>query len=597
MGNSKQKVAITAVIILIAGLNPSADAQYPTTGLSGYYPLNGNANDLSGHGFNGILDGQIVAQGICSDAFRFYDNFIDCGDPSGNEFDIINDATISLWVKLTEFSWSYYTLIGKDVGAGNYNKKWFLALYPGCLTFHINGPYSSNTNGGGFWVNSSPFSFSTDVFYHIVLTKSGNNYDFFINTVHISSGTLPENVLDVPFDLYIGKNEMSNVRAVIDEVFLYDRVLSQTEIEQLYHQTSVSITVSQNPLPSPIPVTFTANGLSAGSSPQYNWYVNGISVSSGISFNYTPMNGDLVQCKLTSSDFYLCNPAWSIIIQMSVNGIPPVVVFSPCFSLSARISSNPFQLKGGLPLGGIYSGTGVNSLLSVFSPGSAGIGNTTVTYTYTNSNSQSSSQAVIVSVVPDDPFSCGSGFTDPRDNQSYPTFTAPDGRCWMSANLNYGTQIQAEQPQADNCEPEKYCIQNIAANCTNYGGLYQWDELMNYENQPGRQDLCPPGWHVPTTIEWETLVSGFQGNALAGIYLKDQQGISGFMATPAGLCYQNNTWQATFSPNTGSMYWTSTAFPADLLKAEARGIHNLMPDVSRYQSLRNNALFVRCVKN
>lgn len=75
-------------------------------------------------------------------------------------------------------------------------------------------------------------------------------------------------------------------------------------------------------------------------------------------------------------------------------------------------------------------------------------------------------------------------------------------RCWFRDNLNVGVQVNSGNPQDDNGIVEKYCYEDQASNCTEYGGLYQWDELMAYDSIPGGQGICPPGWHVPTDQEW-----------------------------------------------------------------------------------------------
>ena len=40
---------------------------------------------------------------------------------------------------------------------------------------------------------------------------------------------------------------------------------------------------------------------------------------------------------------------------------------------------------------------------------------------------------------------------------------------------------------------EKYCYDNNPANCAIYGGLYQWNEMMQYTTQQGAQGICPNG--------------------------------------------------------------------------------------------------------
>ena len=96
-------------------------------------------------------------------------------------------------------------------------------------------------------------------------------------------------------------------------------------------------------------------------------------------------------------------------------------------------------------------------------------------------------------------------------------------QCWMQENLNVGTPIGSFEsdgttlnPQTDNATIEKYCygysthgdagqLATGEANCDTYGGLYQWDEMMQYETQEGTQGICPAGWHIPSDDEWKTL--------------------------------------------------------------------------------------------
>jgi len=106
--------------------------------------------------------------------------------------------------------------------------------------------------------------------------------------------------------------------------------------------------------------------------------------------------------------------------------------------------------------------------------------------------------------------SCGSPLTDIRDNKVYPTVQI-GSQCWMTANLNYGTMIPGNISQRDNCIWEKYCFNDVAANCGQQT-YYQWDELMQYDETVSTQGLCPPGWHVPTEADWNTLFANYISN-------------------------------------------------------------------------------------
>lgn len=51
---------------------------------------------------------------------------------------------------------------------------------------------------------------------------------------------------------------------------------------------------------------------------------------------------------------------------------------------------------------------------------------------------------------------------------------------WATTNLNIGTRIPGASSQTDNSITEKYCYGDIDYNCSIYGGLYQWNEAMQY---------------------------------------------------------------------------------------------------------------------
>ena len=75
----------------------------------------------------------------------------------------------------------------------------------------------------------------------------------------------------------------------------------------------------------------------------------------------------------------------------------------------------------------------------------------------------------------------------------------------MKENLNVGEMISSQTDQTDNGIIEKYCYEDNQENCNIYGGLYKWDELMDYVDEEGVRGICPEGWHVPTDDEWKVL--------------------------------------------------------------------------------------------
>jgi hypothetical protein len=251
-----KKYCIIIISVLLTGYY-HAYSQISTDSLVAWYPFNGNANDTSGYGFHGSLNGQSSVAGKCARAYQFAGNFISCGDPPGNEFDLVNDATISLWVKFLSAPppggsfGGYVTLLGKDVGGGDFNK-WFLAAFSDQLVFHIN----VFNQGSGFWAFQPVSPFALNTFYHLGLTKTANTYKFYVNGILSGSQVLSHNIVDVLSPLRIGdlQDGSSFLNAVIDEVMIFRRALPQIEINQLYLNcapvviTSVA-TIGQNEQP------------------------------------------------------------------------------------------------------------------------------------------------------------------------------------------------------------------------------------------------------------------------------------------------------------------------------------------------------------
>jgi len=99
---------------------------------------------------------------------------------------------------------------------------------------------------------------------------------------------------------------------------------------------------------------------------------------------------------------------------------------------------------------------------------------------------------------------CSDPFTDLCNGQTYNTVLIGE-QCWLKENLNVGSMINGYKSMSDDGVIEKYCYDNEPANCETYGGLYQWNEIMEYSNTPGAQGICPAGWHIPTDDEWKTL--------------------------------------------------------------------------------------------
>jgi uncharacterized protein (TIGR02145 family) len=198
-----------------------------------------------------------------------------------------------------------------------------------------------------------------------------------------------------------------------------------------------------------------------------------------------------------------------------------------------------------------------------------------------------------------------------NDGNNYTTVQIGMGKSvmqtWMAENLNVGTRINGPQAQTDNGIIEKYCSNNDEANCAIYGGLYQWDEMMQYVTNQGAKGICPTGWHLPTDGEWTTLAATLGGDGIAGGKMKSTGTIeagtslwhapntaatneSGFTALPGGGRDGNGSF--------GTLgwygdWWTSTE--GNSILAWDRYIDYDYSIVFRSNFQKSNGSSVRCV--
>jgi uncharacterized protein (TIGR02145 family) len=124
---------------------------------------------------------------------------------------------------------------------------------------------------------------------------------------------------------------------------------------------------------------------------------------------------------------------------------------------------------------------------------------------------------------------------------------------WMRENLNAGTRINDGVSPADNDSIEKYCFGDMEINCNTYGGLYNWNEMMQYKKYESSQGICPVGWHLPSNYEWVILRNYLGGNQVAGGKLKERgprhwgdinrgNNESGFSAIPSESSGMTGYW-------------------------------------------------------
>ena len=149
-------------------------------------------------------------------------------------------------------------------------------------------------------------------------------------------------------------------------------------------------------------------------------------------------------------------------------------------------------------------------------------------------------------------------FTDTRNGRSYyyikivgeDRIGDKDSVTIMAENLNIGEMVSGDKNQNDDDKIERYCYNNDTTKCDEFGGLYQWAEMMqlpsrcNTEScsdliQENHQGICPDGWRLMTYndffIAWHAETNEYGIEGVRSMYGFNGYNSSGLSLVGAGL--------------------------------------------------------------
>ncbi len=257
----------------------------------------------------------------------------------------------------------------------------------------------------------------TDILLQGSIPSTSFNYTT-TATSPLITGYFPDNINPIHQTLFNPGTEPDTViyRVVPFATPCYGNAVDFYVIVNPYLPTSVSIVVSSNPVCSGTSVTYTATPSNGGTTPHYQWKVNGsIAGTNSPNFTYIPADNDLVSCVLTSSEVCATgNPASSNAITINVNSNLPVSVTVSASSnpvcSGTTVTYNATPTNGGLTpaylwkVNGIISGT--NSPTFIYVPNNNDIVTCILTSSETcASGSPATSNQVVMTVNPNLPVS------------------------------------------------------------------------------------------------------------------------------------------------------------------------------------------------
>ncbi len=221
-------------------------AQAPTTGLVGYWPMNGNFNDASGNGFNATNVGATATN--------------DKNGTAGGAMQFSNPSTVPTTV-------AQYALLPTTATALNFTASQDFSL---SFWFYANAPFNHNaglfdnnlnTSGYGVWYwNTNGFpqlnfnyrgqsaqttngAFTFGTWVYVCCVKNSTSTNIYINGVLNATKVLGTNSITYPiaarfgsmsFTGFAAPNNYNGHEGKLDEFRIYNRALTAAEISNIF---------------------------------------------------------------------------------------------------------------------------------------------------------------------------------------------------------------------------------------------------------------------------------------------------------------------------------------------------------------------------
>jgi|UPI00047FBC1B hypothetical protein len=229
----RKLILLIAIVILLnnQSLFSQVPSYVPTTGLVAYWPFSGNANDASGNGNNGTVNGATLTtdrNGAANNAYSFNGTSDFISLVSYNFFSGNSSRSISFWIQTNQ------TQNGIPFSIGN-------ASFNSCFNVRFGAGAPGIVGVMGFSNDFYPTSGSSssiinNIWHNVVITFNGTTLKIFVDGVLDNSVNKSYNTSGT--DNYIGKSNQSGgeswVSGKIDDIGIWNRALTAQEITNLY---------------------------------------------------------------------------------------------------------------------------------------------------------------------------------------------------------------------------------------------------------------------------------------------------------------------------------------------------------------------------
>ncbi len=218
------------------------------------------------------------------------------------------------------------------------------------------------TGGGRYCIGGSGV--------HVGLNNSTSGISYQLYNGFVLAGS-PVTSIGGPLDFGLQTSAGTYYVMATNPVTLCTRNMSDSAVVAINSTVLPSVTISNGGLGDTVCsghlIAFTANPVNGGIAPSYIWSINGVYVSSGSSYSYIPVNGDLIGVSMTSNAD--CPVPATVVssrmLTVETEAVPSVVAFADpgntiCKNTTVTMMVNP-SYGGSAPTftwlkGGVISG-------------------------------------------------------------------------------------------------------------------------------------------------------------------------------------------------------------------------------------------------
>ncbi len=231
---------LSFLAITLHGQTVSADSSLVLS-----LPFDGNADDMSGHGNNGTVQGPTLTAdrfGAPNSAYLFRapgDKITIANSPSINPTD---QLTLTFWVRVDSMVNNYLAVLSKagPMTANQSNREYAVYLRTSSASFSFFELKSAGDEAGQHEGRSNELSYHAWHFFAGVIDRKNHLMQVYLDSLkqfEASDSYSTFNVNSAP--LYLGWEseqwpDHSGLNGALDDVRLYTRALSQAEIRDLY---------------------------------------------------------------------------------------------------------------------------------------------------------------------------------------------------------------------------------------------------------------------------------------------------------------------------------------------------------------------------